>query len=365
MRKSSTMYSAAVLAALAVLAACVAPPLLADEPEAQRHDDYYARVAYEQICTWNRKKFPLKVFVPTAAASRTDGAQLPLTNYTAALKNAFARWQAASNDRFTFQFVARQANCDIDCALVNDRSKMSTEWGLAETLLLGHGPGGLQHASIRLCTRAIEPVKLSPEETLAKLKVVALHEVGHSLGLAGHSDDQNDIMYYAASPTKGNQGPSARDLATLNRLYEPAAKPIVEIVAELDRQANQLIAAKRFGEAKHKIAQALQYDRCSPMLERDAARCLQQEVQQLIGQAKYNQALSVLQEQNTLPIDTESQASRIVVLRNLAAVYQRLGNLHAASSALRSLIVILERNGRLAEARAAQGALDDMLAATE
>jgi hypothetical protein len=49
---------------------------------------------------------------------------------------------------------------------------------------------------------------------------VVLHEMGHALGLGGHSPDEGDVMYARGS---GHTGLSERDRATIRKLY---AKPI-------------------------------------------------------------------------------------------------------------------------------------------
>jgi predicted Zn-dependent protease len=49
-----------------------------------------------------------------------------------------------------------------------------------------------------------------------------LHEMGHALGIGGHSPDPQDIMYPSASAT-ATTGLSERDRATLAELY---ARPI-------------------------------------------------------------------------------------------------------------------------------------------
>lgn len=51
-----------------------------------------------------------------------------------------------------------------------------------------------------------------------EIKKTALHEIGHALGMNGHSSNSADIMYAAISP-KQTSYLNGRDRATINRLY--------------------------------------------------------------------------------------------------------------------------------------------------
>jgi predicted Zn-dependent protease len=49
---------------------------------------------------------------------------------------------------------------------------------------------------------------------------LVLHEIGHTLGIVGHSDNRDDIMFYSidVSPREGRV--SERDVKTLSELYK-------------------------------------------------------------------------------------------------------------------------------------------------
>jgi len=83
--------------------------------------------------------------------------------------------------------------------------------------------GRIRHAAIILALRDTSGYPL-PD---AGLKAVAVHEVGHSLGLP-HSADPNDVMFPAAPVTI----PSNRDQRSVALLYQLPAGPIRDIAPE-------------------------------------------------------------------------------------------------------------------------------------
>jgi hypothetical protein len=82
----------------------------------------------------------------------------------------------------------------------------------------------LTHANVRL------NLGLSPDEFLQ----VSAHEMGHALGIQGHSTDPRDLMYtYAHTPAEVTE----RDLNTMSLSYAPALRSR-SVIASVPRNAS-------------------------------------------------------------------------------------------------------------------------------
>jgi predicted Zn-dependent protease len=121
---------------------------------------------------------PLRVWVDSNAAVDGDQALFP-----AAVRSAFADWAATGIPiHITYVDSARDADLRVRWADYLDNKTGSTTWRTNRS-------GVLTHGDITLATHTGDGRTLDGHG----MKAIALHEVGHALGLS-HSLDAHDIM---------------------------------------------------------------------------------------------------------------------------------------------------------------------------
>lgn len=100
----------------------------------------------------------------------------------------------------------------------------------------------------------------------AALYYIALHEIGHLLGIKGHSTDPRDIMYASIQPNVPRL--SARDIATVRALYQQPANitnpPGIHLMAYREYEyysnlGNSAFQSKNFQDALEYYGKALRY----------------------------------------------------------------------------------------------------------
>jgi len=185
--------------------------------------DYLADIATDGLYNWPREKLPIKVFIE-------PGEELPgyRANFPDVLRQSFDDWMRASGNRLTWVQVDQSQSADIICHWSPDAPERmdGTEAGRTKTYARFNtetNRGTIYKVTMSLATRLPDR-----EMTDDEIKKTVLHEVGHALGLEGHSPERSDIMFARVSPS---QLPylTDRDSATIVRLYSDyqplAARP--------------------------------------------------------------------------------------------------------------------------------------------
>lgn len=176
--------------------------------------NYSSDLASDGFYTWSPNKFPLKVHF----AKNVNIPGFKLANVDL-LKNCFDEWSRASDGRISWVETQNANDADIDVVWSNRAVEASrgTEAGNTRNYAR-YNPetnwGEIDHSKMRLLTRLPER-----EFTSVETKKAYLHEVGHALGIAGHSADPDDIMYFSVSNHK-RINLSFKDIGTLHFLYE-------------------------------------------------------------------------------------------------------------------------------------------------
>lgn len=174
---------------------------------------------------WYKKEFPIKVYLPQPSA------QIPLKDYDMPVKAVLAAMQSWHNawPFIRFQLVEAPKEASIEVLWYDQLFRDNKgRWGdayLPQPVLVN---GKITHhwSKVNLTVRthpgsatySHDPVPLNFQE----IRDLAIHEFGHALGLI-HSDDGNDVMgggNHFLATVLDQRNISARDIATLKRLYE-------------------------------------------------------------------------------------------------------------------------------------------------
>jgi predicted Zn-dependent protease len=175
--------------------------------------DYFSEMKEDGYYCWTADKLPIKVYFQPG--KKVTGYK---SKFRQCLETCFDEWSTASGGKITWIEVSDPAQANVSVRwtnIVTERAE-GTEAGRTKTyatLDTRTNRGTIKSAEMLLLTR-LPDREFSADE----VRRAYLHEVGHALGIAGHSHNPADIMYYAvtqhASPHLDD-----RDKATLLHLY--------------------------------------------------------------------------------------------------------------------------------------------------
>lgn len=178
---------------------------------AQPTADYLADVTKEGMVRWSLSKMPLKVYFQSGAD--VAGFQ---PGYVETVKRSFSDWSVASGGIIKFTLADTAASADIVCSWAADNHAFANTAELGEAHVTTSG-SQIVSARLELLTVSALPGGQMSEKMM---RSASLHEIGHVLGLTGHTTNPGDIMFYDSATINDQwRSLSARDAATIVKLY--------------------------------------------------------------------------------------------------------------------------------------------------
>lgn len=172
--------------------------------------DYLSVVTGQTLMRWPDNLMPIKVFIE-------DGSEVP--GYRESFKNIFlgclSDWSAASGGLARFVEVKKRRDAQMTVVWQAGSSSTNPPAEAGDTELYADGH------NISSCRISILVTPQSAELPVTdnRLRAICLHEIGHALGLTGHTNNPADIMFYSASFTDMPRTLSQRDASTIKHLY--------------------------------------------------------------------------------------------------------------------------------------------------
>ncbi|HEY9731287.1 MAG TPA: matrixin family metalloprotease [Drouetiella sp.] len=178
-------------------------------------DSYFALATEgKNFYGWNLDAMPLKVYIGDG-----HGIRGYRKNDDIILNNSFAEWTRATDGHITFTRVDNVADANIECIWIDDPKDFPQNRGMeaGEAVPMLDSDGYIVSSKLYLLTRERND-KASVDDLV--MHTICLHEIGHTLGLLGHSDVAGDVMYFTANGQKVQEPHlTQRDVNTLAKLY--------------------------------------------------------------------------------------------------------------------------------------------------
>ncbi|MDF5726561.1 MAG: peptidase [Rhizonema sp. PD38] len=183
------------------------PPTLAQWQDSKNSGDYFSQVSPTKVGYLVWSQFPVKVYIEPLNTLTDKQAEAWVNNVLEAVKewNTYLPLVITEKPEIADITIVRKApplQMNSSSKIPRARSAQTTYNYISKNNLLSHN----------------FTILLSPNQTGQYLTAATRHELGHALGIWGHSPLQTDALYF--SQVRNPSPISSRDVNTLKRVYE-------------------------------------------------------------------------------------------------------------------------------------------------